>query len=97
MLCRGCHAPIFFAATTRDQNIPVDWEPAPNGNLSITDTEPVSTAVVLTLGQAAGMREAGIELYLTHFATCKHADEFRRKARHNSRIDAARAARKASA
>lgn len=85
--CRACGAAIFFVATDKNENMPVDLDPAPDGNLSITEGIPKPTAVVLTLGQASGMRAAGLLTYKSHFATCPYADEFRRKAKHNARID----------
>lgn len=94
--CSGCHQPIFFATTTNGRQIPVDWDPADDGNLSIFDVATGPAANVLTLGQAAGMRAAGIAVYRSHFARCPFADEFRRKARHTARIEAARAAKRST-
>lgn len=85
--CRSCGAAIFFVVTDKHENMPVDLDPTKDGNLSITEGIPKPTAVVLTLGQAAGMRAAGLPTYKSHFATCPYADEFRRKAKHNARID----------
>ena len=91
--CRACGAAIFFVVTDKQENMPVDLDPTTDGNLSITEGIPKPTAVVLTLGQASGMRAAGLPTYRSHFSTCPNADEFRRKAKHQARIDGYRKAR----
>ena len=79
--CKACGERIFFASTARSERMPIDYYPSKDGNLSVTFAEPMPTAVLVTPGQAAGMRAAGIQLYLSHFAHCPNADEFRRRAR----------------
>lgn len=61
--------------------MPVDLLPSSNGNLSINEgKDGVLEAVVLTLGQAAGMRAAGLPTFTSHFVGCPGADTFRRRA-----------------
>lgn len=82
--CKACGARIFFAATATSERMPIDHLPSRDGNLSVTFTAPLPTAVVVTPGQAAGMRAAGLQLYRSHFAQCPNADEYRRRARAKS-------------
>lgn len=74
--CTSCGAAMFFATTTDGKELPVDAQPAADGTVSVTFTDP-PTAVVVGRGQAAGMRAAGIQLYRSHFATCPNADHHR--------------------
>lgn len=83
--CSACGERIFFASTVRSERMPIDYYPSKDGNLSVTFVEPMPTAVLVTPGQAAGMRAAGIQLYLSHFAACPQADEFRKRARTKAR------------
>lgn len=60
----------------------------PERNLAVTPkSDGLPEAVVIRPGQAAGMRAAGLPTYVSHFAACPMADEFRRKARHKSTVD----------
>lgn len=74
--CRGCSADVFYAVTAKGKRMPVDAVASPHGNVAITAANP-PVAVVVSKGQAAGMRAAGHQLYLSHFASCVRADEFR--------------------
>lgn len=80
--CKACHARIFFVQTAKSERMPVDLRPASNGNLAVTPGvgDELPTAVVLTLGQAVGMRAAGKPTYLSHFVGCPKAGEFRKRA-----------------
>ncbi|EGR8595353.1 hypothetical protein ACWGK5_32125 [Rhodococcus qingshengii] len=86
--CMACGAAIFFCRTSNSERMPVEFEPNPNGNLAVTPkSDGLPEAVVIRPGQAAGMRAAGLPTYVSHFAACPMADEFRRKARHKSTVD----------
>lgn len=81
--CKACHARIFFVQTAKSERMPVDAQPSPKGNLAVTPAttrDELPTAVVLTLGQAVGMRAAGRATYISHFAGCPQAGEFRKRA-----------------
>ncbi|WP_027500422.1 hypothetical protein [Rhodococcus sp. UNC363MFTsu5.1] len=78
--CTSCEAPIFFATTPGDEQMPVEVEPRADGNVHVTFSDP-PTARVVGRGQAEGMRAAGIQLYRSHFASCPKANQHR----HNPR------------
>lgn len=77
--CSSCGAPITWAVTTTGKRMPVDAEPAPNGNVELTpllsafNREPTEATV-------HAQRPLGHEgpLHLSHFVTCPQADEWRR-------------------
>ncbi|AXH49695.1 hypothetical protein KNT98_gp53 [Gordonia phage Frokostdame] len=82
--CRGCSELMFFAVTRDGRSIPVDHKPAADGNLAVAplqDSEKLPRATVVTPGQAAGMRAAGVPVFSPHFASCPEADSFRRRGR----------------
>lgn len=74
--CRTCGASIIWCVTDKNQRMPVDAEPAENGNLLIS----------LEGGQyfvTAGRSEHsdGEPLYTSHFATCVNAAQHRKAKR----------------
>lgn len=80
--CRACHAEIVFAQTNRLHRgqpvmMPVDAEPADNGNVFLSLQGGKYYAGVIRKNQAAGMRDGGQELHRPHFATCPQAARFR--------------------
>lgn len=67
--CRSCGAPITWAITDNGKRIPLDAEPAPNGNLILVD------------GVARTPRiddDVPFLQYVSHFATCPNAQQHRR-------------------
>jgi hypothetical protein len=73
--CRSCGAPVLWAVTAEGKRMPVDAEPAPAGNLIVDQTaRPWTVRVVppddLLIGDPPR--------YLSHFATCPHANEHRK-------------------
>lgn len=80
--CRACQAEIVFAETNRKHQgqpvrMPVDAEPSERGNVFLSLENGKYYAGVIHRNQAAGMRDAGQELHMPHFATCTQADRFR--------------------
>lgn len=75
-LCRTCKQPIRWAVTTDHRRIPIDPEPADDGNLRLmyAQGERYPTALVIPAHQRAQYPE----LYRTHFAICPDADQHRR-------------------
>lgn len=81
--CRACQADIVFAETNRMHQgrpvlMPVNAEPAKDGNVYLSKTAGKYYAGVIGKNQAAGMRDAGQELHTAHFRTCPQADRFRK-------------------
>lgn len=67
--CRGCSARMEWVKSADGKNVPLDPEPHPDGNIVIDDE---GVALYAERGSFPVM-------YLSHFATCPRADEFRRK------------------
>jgi len=72
-LCESCDAEIFWARTQSGKAMPVDVDPRPDGNVVVVDQDPL-TVLVLKGGEPAG----GLR-YVSHFATCSHANQHRRR------------------
>ena len=73
--CRACNAEILWVTTHLGKPMPVDLHASPDGNLVVTMEDD-------------GMRSRPVEplldrgpFWLSHFATCKFADSFRKKGR----------------
>lgn len=71
--CRSCGAPIRWAKTTNGEAIPLDPAPVTGGNIELCD----GVAHVFTPGQIALFQR---ERFVSHFVTCPHAAQWRRKA-----------------
>lgn len=71
--CRTCGAAIRFVRTTKGKLIPIDRDPAPNGNIEIVDG-----GKAFVHGKKAPTLLAG-DRYVSHFATCEDADSWRSK------------------
>lgn len=78
--CRACGAPIGFIKSVAGKTIPVDAEPfsyvqKSNGTLKIVtpNGEVVSGELPDDPQNATGIG------YISHFATCPEADQFRKK------------------
>lgn len=75
--CRSCGAEILWAKTTAGKNIPLDVESRPDGNVVLSRGVGGFLARVLGSGPEADSL-AGEPHYVSHFATCKDADQHRR-------------------
>ena len=69
-----CGAPIFWAVTKNNKPIPIDAEPAADGNLRLED----GVAHYLTKTDQMSMFASGPR-YVSHFATCPDAASYRKK------------------
>jgi hypothetical protein len=72
--CEGCKAPIVWAVTRNARPMPVDPEPAPDGNVLLTRTASGVSAEVVS----NPARLFGRKAYRSHFVTCPKADRYRR-------------------
>lgn len=70
--CRACGGSIFFAPTAAGKSVPLDAEPAANGNYRICDD---GIARVVKKDEAPSYSS----LFISHFATCPDAQRFRKK------------------
>lgn len=78
--CRKCGAPIIWAVTEAGKAIPIDADPArtgkalrvPNGNVVFTRERDDEGRWIVRIVKA------GTAVFVSHFATCPNAGEFRR-------------------
>lgn len=77
--CDSCSAQIAWAVTDTGKAMPVDLEPSPRGNVILAVKNTVLHAGVLGVNRAAGARQGGQQLHLSHFATCPYAGQYRRR------------------
>jgi len=73
-ICSSCGASIRWARTALDESIPLDVEPVDGGNVEIT---PDGRALVVQPDQLGLFGTP--PRFVSHFATCPHADEHRRR------------------
>ena len=78
--CRSCHAPIAWAVTANGKSMPVDAEPAEDGNVVLEDGV-VLRATVLGPLEVPAAHEAGQALHRAHHSTCPDAASWRRDGR----------------
>lgn len=64
--CRSCGDPILWVKTVNGYRMPLDAEPAENGNIVLLD------------GVAHVRKDQTGPRYLSHFATCIHAASHRK-------------------
>jgi len=89
--CRCCDAEIIWATTEKGKPIPVDSEPVADGNIRLEERrhavygrgplvreEIVLTAVYTHPGEGSPFHGTS-PLYVSHFATCQHSGEWRKK------------------
>ena len=74
--CEGCHRPIFWRFTPNGKRMPLDLLPlgayAPGAQVLIDNTHCETATPLLHAGQ---------DMYMSHFATCPAADDFRNTTR----------------
>jgi hypothetical protein len=79
--CRSCRAPIVWATTEQGKAMPIDQGPVDNGNVYFIEQGPTPKVRVLSDPQPTLEEDAdsadGLR-YLSHFATCPQADQWRR-------------------
>lgn len=77
--CSACQAPLLFATTARGKSMPLDAQPAPNGNVVLRpDDDGVMVAHVLGAAGVVAAIEKGEKLYTSHFVGCPAASTFRK-------------------
>lgn len=79
--CRSCGARIVWCFTSKGNRMPVDAEKTDAGNLQYTGERDKGMAVVRAVGRTTAriLRERGEALYVSHFATCRDRDDWRKK------------------
>ena len=82
--CKSCRAAIFWAVTPSGNRMPIDAEPSPRGTLILRKQAQDDGCLVLEEPLIAiDYRAAGAQpdepRFLSHFATCGQAGEWRKK------------------
>lgn len=85
--CKACGAPIVWGQTEGGKTMSLDPLPRPGGNVIKI---PQGRHLVLRVVSPSALPVVGRPAYQTHFASCPHADEFRRR---KTRRDKARSSR----
>lgn len=80
--CRSCGAPIIWAQTVNGKAMPIDAEPVPDGNVLLTgrrvETRRGTLAPECRVEGDTPMFPDGADRYMSHFATCPQADQWRK-------------------
>jgi hypothetical protein len=71
--CQSCGARLRWVVTTSGSLMPLDAEPAPDGNIAI---EPLERFRMVPLAERAA---STVPLFKSHFATCPNATMHRAK------------------
>lgn len=78
--CRSCDAVVFWAKTEAGKSIPLDHAPTVSGNVVLS---PVGggarLARVIAGEELQAWRSEGKTLYISHFATCPSAADWKSK------------------
>jgi hypothetical protein len=75
--CRRCHAEIIWATTLLGRPMPLDPDPADDGNVAVWTDHSQLRCRVLSTGQQTEPFETR---YRTHFATCSPQGQTRKAA-----------------
>lgn len=73
--CRACDAPIVWAVTSAGKQMPVDATPNVKGNIVLYEDR---GGKPLALVVESGRVSSDAPRYVSHFATCPKADQFRK-------------------
>lgn len=73
--CGTCAKPILRVLTKLNNSSVVDADPSPDGTMTLTPTPQGLRALVVPKPDRAGRDD----LYISHFATCPDANEWRNK------------------
>lgn len=76
--CRSCDAKIKWVRTDGGKRMPLDAEPHAEGTIFILGRRNREVGRVLLGDALEEARERGEALYRSHFATCPHAEDWRK-------------------
>lgn len=84
--CKSCGNEIIWRYNeTSGRRMPIDAVPTAKGNIMLHDDG--QAAHVVPRGSLAEIRSLGIDLYISHFATCPQASAHRRGRRDDKQAD----------
>jgi hypothetical protein len=75
--CRSCGARIVWAETISGRRMPVDADPAPDGNLVLAYSSPGAAPMAVVVTPSQPMLDDPPR-YLSHFVTCPNAEHHRK-------------------
>lgn len=76
-VCSKCKAAITWVVTEGGKSMPIDSRPVADGNVVYDGTGPDRVRVLKKADQG-DMFLAGRQRFVSHFATCKYANQFRK-------------------
>jgi len=77
-VCTSCGAAMVWVLTTKGNRMPLDPDPVDDGNVWVLMVKSGTPVVGVSL-TADGVPPNVTERYVTHFVTCPHAKEHRRR------------------
>ena len=80
--CRSCDATVLWAIVQKGgKRIPLDPDPVERGNIAIVGEreDQYGTSPLVAYVQPDALPGMSEPRYVTHFATCPHADKHRKK------------------
>jgi len=77
--CQSCGAPILWGETKAGKKMPVDAEPSSAGTVLYRPMQGGALLEFLTPLEAVAAVAEGQRLRTSHFATCPHAAQHRRR------------------
>lgn len=75
--CRSCQAEIVWARTSAGRPMPLDAEPNPAGTCTLEHT--AEGALLVRVDPSPPLEVDTRPRYTSHFATCPHADQHRKR------------------
>lgn len=76
--CRSCGAPVIWTVTHKGKRMPVDADPVENGNIKLRRDGDRVVAEYPGKEHPGLFDDADEARYLSHFATCPNAGDWRR-------------------
>lgn len=77
--CSSCNARIIWTETVYGRRMPIDAAPVEDGNLRLElRAERNGNTIIAHYDQASLFNSDAWSRYVSHFATCKNAKEWRR-------------------
>lgn len=73
--CRSCGEPIRWAETVKGRRIPIDAQPAHDGNIRLEERGHMQPPLAIVL---TGQIESNTQRWRSHFASCPNAAQHRR-------------------
>lgn len=74
--CGSCGAPIVWFTTAAGRPMPLNPEPAEDGNIELNSATACNVLGKKALAEA---RVEGVKLYKTHFSSCPNAGQHRKR------------------